>query len=87
MLITYTHRLNIEKVHDYVEKRWEGAKWPLLLVLIDFEENKKFWSGRKFKNIQMSIIDHESGERSPLRVAHALPWEVEGTRWGEEALK
>ena len=66
--------------HNHVIKEWKGAPWPLLLILIDFEESKKFL--RQFKNIQMSIF-HE-GKRKELRVAPAFPWEVCGPRWSYE---
>ncbi|MEK7873666.1 MAG: hypothetical protein AAB502_07420 [Chloroflexota bacterium] len=91
-----TEKAKLDGVYKKVSDKWmrsdemKGAPWPLLLILIDWKKPpkaEKYWSGRKFKNIQMSIIDHKSGERRPLRAAHALPWEVEGTRWVEEALK
>ena len=83
VLITYTHTPNIEKVYDHVIKRWKGARWPLLLILIDLEESKKFSSGKDFKNIQMSVFDGKT--RRELRVAPAFPWKVSGTRWSIES--
>ncbi len=80
VLITYTHTPNIEKVYDHVMKEWERAPWPLLLILIDLEESKKFL--KEFKNMQMSVF--YKGERKELRVAPAFPWEVPGTRWSYE---
>jgi len=82
VLITYTHTPNIEKVYNRVIKEWEGAQWPLLLVLIDLEESKKFSSHKEFKHIQMSVFD--KGKREELRVSPAFPWEVYGTRWSYE---
>ena len=79
VLITYTHTPNIERVYSHVIKNWEGAPWPLLLILIDLEESKKFTTHKEFKNIQMSIFDNN--ERTEFRKAPALPWEVSGTRW------
>ena len=79
VLITYTHTPNIEKVYNHVMKKWEGALWPLLLILVDLEESKEFSSGKEFKNIQMSIFDGE--KRREIRVAPAFPWKVNGTRW------
>ena len=79
VLITYTHTPNIEKVYEHVMKEWEGARWPLLLILIDLEENRKFSSGKEFKNINMSVFD--SGTRRSLRVAPAFPWNVGSSRW------
>ncbi|GAH91653.1 unnamed protein product, partial [marine sediment metagenome] len=51
VFITYTHTPNIGKVNEHVLKEWEGAPWPLLLILIDFEEAKEFASHREFKNM------------------------------------
>jgi len=82
VLITYTHTPNIEKVYHHVTKEWEGAQWPLLLILIDLEESKKFFSHKEFKNIQMSVFDRN--KRRELRIAPAFPWEVSGTRWSKE---
>jgi len=79
VLITYTHTPNIEKVYNHVLKEWEEAKWPLLLILIDLEESKRFSSGKDFKHIQMSVF--ENGKRRELRVVPAYPWKLEGTRW------
>jgi len=79
VFITYTHTPNIGKVYDHVSEKWEDAPWPLLLILIDLEESRRFSSGKEFKNIHMSVFD-SSGRRS-LRVAPAFPWNVEGTRW------
>ena len=80
VLITYTHTPNIEKVYNHVLKEWEGSQWPLLLILIDLEESKKFI--KEFKNINMSVFD--KGERRGLRSAPAFPWKVYGTRWASE---
>ena len=80
VLITYTHTPNIEKVYNHVIEKWEGAPCPLLLILIDLEESKKFL--KEFKNIQMSVF--YKGERRGLRSAPAFPWKVPGTRWSSE---
>ena len=82
VLITYTHPPNIQKVYDHVMEKWEGAQWPLLLILIDLIESKKYPMGKEFKNIQMSVFD--KGERRELRSAPAFPWEVPKTRWSRE---
>jgi hypothetical protein len=79
VLITYTHPPNIQKVYKHVMEKWTGARWPLLLILIDLIESKKYHMGKEFKNIQMSVFDN--GERRELRLAPAFPWEVAGTRW------
>jgi len=79
VLVTYTHTPNIQKVYDHVMKEWKGTRWPLLLILIDLIESKKYPMGKEFKNIQMSVFD--KGERRELRSAPAFPWEVAGTKW------
>ena len=61
VFITYTHTPNIERVYDHVIRNWEGVRWPLLLVLIDLEESKKFSSHKEFKHIKMSVF--YKGER------------------------
>jgi len=83
VLITYTHTANIQKVYNRVMNEWEGAPWPLLLILIDLEESNKFFSGKEFKNIQMSVFD-SSGQRI-LRVVPAFPWNIGSSRWYVEA--
>jgi len=82
VLITYTHTPNIEKVYTHVIEEWKEARYPLLLILIDLEESKKFFAHKEFKNIQMSVFD--KGKRKELRSAPAFPWEVCGTRWSRE---
>lgn len=82
VLITYTHPPNIQKVYNHVMEKWEGAQWPLLLVLIDLIESKKYPMGKEFRNIQMSVF--HKGERRELRSAPAFPWEVPETRWSYE---
>ena len=84
VFITYTHTPNIDKVYAHVAKNWEGAKWPLLLILIDVQKvpRSKFLLGREMKNIQISVFD--KNRRRELRSAPAFPWEVSGTRWYTE---
>lgn len=83
-----TEKAKLHDVYKQVSEKWKDARWPLLLILITWKKppkTEKYWTGRKFKNIHMSVIDHKSGERNLLRVAHALPWEVGGTRWFEKS--
>ena len=82
VFITYTHTPNIEKVHNHVMKEWEGAQWSLLLILVDLEESRKYFSHKEFENIQMSVFD--KGKRKELRSAPAFPWKVPKTRWSRE---
>lgn len=79
VFITYTHTPNIKKVYSHVAQKWEGARWPLLLILIDLAESRIFSSHKEFKNIQMSLFDKNG--RKELRTVPAFPWEVGGTRW------
>ena len=79
VLITYTHTPNIEKVYEHVTDGWEGARWPFLLILIDLEESKKFFMGKEFKNINMSMFD--SWGQRVIRAAPAFPWKIGGSRW------
>ena len=70
-----------------VKAKWEekeGVQWPLLLILIDVIDvpKSKFFMGREFKNIQISVFG--KGEPVQLRSAPAFPWEVTGTRWSYE---
>ena len=82
VLITYTHPPNIQKVYNHVMEKWRGAKWALLLILIDLIESRKYPMGKEFKNIQMSVF--YKGKCRELRSAPAFPWEVSGTRWSYE---
>ena len=84
VLITYAPTPEIAKVYDHVTQRWQDAKWPLLLILIDVEKSKRLSTGKEFKDIRMSIFD-PSG-RKELRTAPAFPWKVEGSRWYLRAL-
>lgn len=81
VLITYTHTPNITKVYNHVKDEWNGAAWPLLLLLIDLEKNRKFSSGKEFKDINASVFDAD--QRRSLRRAPAFPWKVESSRWRE----
>jgi hypothetical protein len=85
VLIAYTHTPNIQKVYTHVEEKWVGARWPLLLVLIDFEDSKKFSMRREFGNIQISLL--ESNVWRPLKVSPALPWKIEDAVWSGRTLK
>jgi hypothetical protein len=82
VLITYTHTPNVEKVYQHVKKEWDGAKWPLLLILIVVEESSKYPIGKEFKRINMSVFD--SNVRRNLRDAPALPWKVVCSRWHDQ---
>jgi len=78
-LITYTHTENIEKVYNHVIDNWQGARWQLLLILIDVAESRKYSMGKEFKNIQASVFDDNG--RIELRTAPAKPWDVLCSLW------
>ena len=78
VLITYAPTTDITNVYAKVAESWGKAKWPLLLILIDYKKSNKFSSRRKFNDLQMSVFDGKT--RKELRVAPAYPWEVSGTR-------
>ena len=79
VLITYTHTPNVEKVYQHVLENWKDALYPLLLILIDLEETKKYSFGKEFKTLQMSLFDNN--KYFELRSAPAFPWNVESSRW------
>jgi len=85
VLITYTNTQEIQNVYTYVEQKWSGARWPLLLVLIDFEESEKFSMRREFGNIQISLL--KSNVWRPLKVSRAFPWRIEDTVWSGPTVK
>jgi hypothetical protein len=98
VFITYTHTPtpDIELVYNHVMKEWhernernegKGARWPLLLILIDVVKSK-LPMGRDFNNMNMSIFDASvdaSGQtkevKRPFRIAPAFPWNVTCSRW------
>ena len=85
VFITYTHAYNIDKVYERVLAEWESAPCPLLLILIDVEESKEFFSHKEFKKIQMSVFSQgERVKRRELRSVPAFPWRVPKTRWSRE---
>jgi len=90
VLITYTHTPSIEWAYSHVMEVWnernggKGARWPLLLILIDVVDSK-LPMGRDFNNMNMFIFDASvaaSGQtKQPFRVAPAFPWNVTCSRW------
>ncbi len=84
VLITYTHTPNVQKVLEHVRSEWQKADWPLLLILIDLKESKRFHMGKEFNKIRMSVFD--TGTQRALRVAPAFPWKVERSRWSVQRL-
>lgn len=85
VLITYTHTPNVDRVREYVSDNWAGAGWPLLLVLIDVEDNKRFSSGKEFKSMRTMLFNAE-GEATVLSESPSTPWGVAASRWSAERL-
>ena len=83
VFITYTDTADMTEVYDYVGRTWQGSRWPLLLILLDVEKSRRFSSGRRFKDIHLSIFD-PSG-RKDLREVPAFPWKIGGSRWCSQA--
>ena len=85
VLITYTHTPNVDRVREHVSHQWAGSGWPLLLVLIDVEESKRFTSGKEFKSMR-SMLFSVKGEARILSESPSTPWGVAASRWSEERL-
>jgi hypothetical protein len=83
VLIIYSDKGKNEVCTD-VEKKWAGAGWPLLLILLTYKKvpRKKFPSRRDFNKIQMYLIDKD--KKTELRSVSACPWRVSCTRWFKE---
>lgn len=75
VFISYSHTKNLSKSFEHVAGQWEDAKYPLLLILIEYNTSKKTSTHREFKRMHMSSFGTEG--RMDLRVAPALPWDVE----------
>ena len=82
VFITYRTADAVKELYERILAEWEGATWPLLLILIDAKESKEFFSHKEFKKIQMSVFD--KGKRKELRSTPAFPWKVPKTRWSRE---
>ena len=87
VLISYARKHNVALRSSEVSKKWEGAKWPLLLILVEIEKwgSKKFAAGREFGNIHMVVFDKDGVELS-RRQAPAYPWNVERSRWAVQSV-
>ena len=80
VLISYSHTNDLSKAHDHVAEEWQDAPFPLLLILIEWNASKKTSTRREFKLLHMSSFDSQG--RTDLRVAPALPWDVEhSAKW------
>ena len=79
VLITYVHTPYINAVYEHVLKKWENAKWPLLLILIDYEDSKQYSSRRIFKKVNLSMFDGKT--RKELDTFPAFPWDIPETHF------
>ena len=79
VLITYVHTPYINAVYEHVIKKWEDAKWSLLLILIDYEDSKQYSSRRIFKKVNLSLFDGKT--RKELDTFPAFPWDVPETHF------
>ena len=82
VLISYANTRETSTTYRHVQTEWEGACWPLLLILITFQESKEFRMGRDFQSMECSVFDKDG--RRHLRSAPASPWNLESTRWPDE---
>jgi len=81
VLVTYVHTPYINAVYEHVLKKWEDARWPLLLILIDYSDSAKISSRRIFNKVNISLFNGKM--REEFDIFPALPWEVEETRFVE----
>jgi len=82
VLITYALSEEIANVHKKIAETWATAKWPLLLILIEFERFRRYSSRRRFKNLHTSVF--EGNNCREISTVPALPWDVKGSRWSTE---
>ncbi len=82
VLIGYSPISEIEEVRKHVKSKWEGARWPLLLIVIEYKpidykllDQIKFSSGREFNKMRMFLLDN-LGQAEEIRYAPACPWNV-----------
>lgn len=84
VLISYVRQSNIQKRRDEISCKWQGARWPLLLILVDIERrSRKYRSGREFGSLNMFLFDR-AGVPQSLRKAPAYPWAIEQSRWAAQ---
>ncbi len=79
VLVTYVHTPYVDAVYASVLKKWEDAKWPLLLILIDYSDSTKIASRRIFNKVNISLFDGKT--QKEVDIFPALPWEVVETRF------
>jgi len=79
VLIAYSDSEGVERDLEYVRTEWEGAPWPLLLIIIDWSITKALSSGRDFASLTLYKFYADRGEQ--LRKVPALPWNLVGSSW------
>jgi len=79
VLITYVHTPYVSAVYEHVLKKWESAKWPLLLILIDYEDSKQYSSRRIFKKVNLCLFDGKT--RKEVGTFPAFPWDIPETHF------
>lgn len=79
VLISYTAPVELHAVLDRVQERWNGANWPLLLIIVTAEQSRKYSTGKDFKELGMWLFD--TSGRQQLRTMSAIPWHIEDSRW------
>ena len=84
VLLTYAQLGDTEDLCGHARDAWKGAPWPLLLILIVSQTNKKLRSGREFKNIQMCLFDGVC--QRMIRCVPAFPWKVDSSRWSVQQM-
>lgn len=78
-LVSYAESPDFLSSREHVGKMWEGAQYPLLLILVTYDFTKKFRTRRDFKDI--SFFVYRANEVQDLGSVPAAPWNLEGTRW------
>ena len=79
VLITYVHTPYINAVYEHVLKKWGNAKWPLLLILIDYEDSKQYSSRRIFNKVNLCLFDGKT--RKEVGTFPAFPWNIPETHF------
>lgn len=77
VFISYSHTDNLSKSYEHVAETWKGAHYPLLLILVEWIDSKKYSSRRDFKRLHMCSFNSDG--RTDLRIAPATPWDAEPT--------
>jgi hypothetical protein len=79
VFVSYAKSSDFEASREFVGKLWEGADWPLLLILVTYDFTKKFRTRRDFKDLNLFVYG-PNGTRD-LGSIPAAPWNLEATRW------